>query len=288
MTPCPPAQHLATFIMDKSEAITSVEDAIRKLVQLSSKEKIWTQEMLLQVNDQSLRLLDMESQVPRGEEGAGWSCQAGGGSDPGALGLSVGPEGGGQRAGGPGRAGVRGATPTGPRPPRQSPPGLDRGGRAVWTLPVPAASLRRSLLARVCGVKATGLASQPVSVAPPPWARPREPVPASCPPGGAGELPSAQRAAQPDGAQPAALPVRAAARVPGRGPEQARRPLLPLRRGGGEAGGRGLAGRGPASRLRAGLTPPAPTPQAELVQEDIESALADCRLGKKMRPQTLK
>ncbi|XP_006893260.1 PREDICTED: epidermal growth factor receptor kinase substrate 8-like protein 2 [Elephantulus edwardii] len=55
-------QHLATFIMDKSEAIASVEDAIRKLVQLSSKEKIWTQEMLLQVNDQSLRLLDIESQ----------------------------------------------------------------------------------------------------------------------------------------------------------------------------------------------------------------------------------
>ncbi|XP_042763251.1 epidermal growth factor receptor kinase substrate 8-like protein 2 isoform X1 [Panthera leo] len=55
-------QHLATFIMDKSEAIASVEDAIRKLVQLSSKEKVWTQEMLLQVNDQSLRLLDVESQ----------------------------------------------------------------------------------------------------------------------------------------------------------------------------------------------------------------------------------
>ena len=48
MTPCLPTQHLATFIMDKSEAIVSVEDAIRKLVQLSSKEKIWTQEMLLQ------------------------------------------------------------------------------------------------------------------------------------------------------------------------------------------------------------------------------------------------
>lgn len=28
--------------------------------------------------------------------------------------------------------------------------------------------------------------------------------------------------------------------------------------------------------------------EAELVHEDIESALADCRLGKKMRPQTLK
>ncbi|XP_075857722.1 epidermal growth factor receptor kinase substrate 8-like protein 2 [Microcebus murinus] len=55
-------QHLATFIMDNSEAIVSVDDAIRKLVQLSSKEKIWTQEMLLQVNDKSLRLLDIESQ----------------------------------------------------------------------------------------------------------------------------------------------------------------------------------------------------------------------------------
>ncbi|XP_077817686.1 epidermal growth factor receptor kinase substrate 8-like protein 2 isoform X2 [Macaca mulatta] len=76
--------------------------------------------------------------------------------------------------------------------------------------------------------------------------------------GGAGKLPAAHRAAQPDGAEPAALPVRAAACVPGLGAEQARCPLLPLRRGG------------------------------ELVHEDIESALADCRLGKKMRPQTLK
>nr|XP_048314245.1 epidermal growth factor receptor kinase substrate 8-like protein 2 [Myodes glareolus]XP_048314246.1 epidermal growth factor receptor kinase substrate 8-like protein 2 [Myodes glareolus] len=55
-------QHLVTFIMDKSEAIATVDDAIRKLVQLSSKEKVWTQEMLLQVNDKSLRLLDVESQ----------------------------------------------------------------------------------------------------------------------------------------------------------------------------------------------------------------------------------
>lgn len=55
-------QHLATFIMDKSEAIATVDDAIRKLVQLSSKEKVWAQEVLLQVNDKSLRLLDVESQ----------------------------------------------------------------------------------------------------------------------------------------------------------------------------------------------------------------------------------
>ncbi|XP_060031855.1 epidermal growth factor receptor kinase substrate 8-like protein 2 isoform X1 [Erinaceus europaeus] len=55
-------QHLATFIMDKSEAITSVEDAIHKLVQLSSKEKIWTQEVLLEVSAHCLRLLDVETQ----------------------------------------------------------------------------------------------------------------------------------------------------------------------------------------------------------------------------------
>lgn len=52
--------------MDKSEAIASVDDAIRKLVQLSSKEKVWAQEVLLQVNDKSLRLLDVESQVLAG------------------------------------------------------------------------------------------------------------------------------------------------------------------------------------------------------------------------------
>uniref|UniRef100_I3MLT7 Epidermal growth factor receptor kinase substrate 8-like protein 2 n=1 Tax=Ictidomys tridecemlineatus TaxID=43179 RepID=I3MLT7_ICTTR len=55
-------QHLATFIMDKSEAITSVDDAIRKLVQLSAKEKVWAQEVLLQVDDKALRLLDVENQ----------------------------------------------------------------------------------------------------------------------------------------------------------------------------------------------------------------------------------
>lgn len=64
--------------MDKSEAIASVDDAIRKLVQLSSKDKIWTQEMLLQVDDRCVRLLDAESQVrppPRAEEGEGWGPQ---------------------------------------------------------------------------------------------------------------------------------------------------------------------------------------------------------------------
>lgn len=60
--------------MDKSESIVTVDDAIRKLILLNSKEKIWTQEMLLQVNDKSIRLLDCESQVPRAPRhlSAGW------------------------------------------------------------------------------------------------------------------------------------------------------------------------------------------------------------------------
>ncbi|XP_051979244.1 epidermal growth factor receptor kinase substrate 8-like protein 2 isoform X2 [Xyrauchen texanus] len=54
-------QHLSTFIMDKTESIATVEDAIKKLILLDSKDKIWTQEMLLQVTDQSIKLLDCET-----------------------------------------------------------------------------------------------------------------------------------------------------------------------------------------------------------------------------------
>ncbi|XP_059831666.1 epidermal growth factor receptor kinase substrate 8-like protein 2 isoform X3 [Hypanus sabinus] len=55
-------EHLATFAMDKSESIVTIEDAIKKLVQLDIKGKVWTQEMLLQVNNNSIRLLDCDSQ----------------------------------------------------------------------------------------------------------------------------------------------------------------------------------------------------------------------------------
>uniref|UniRef100_A0AAZ3R4S1 Epidermal growth factor receptor kinase substrate 8-like protein 2 n=1 Tax=Oncorhynchus tshawytscha TaxID=74940 RepID=A0AAZ3R4S1_ONCTS len=54
--------HLSTFMMDKTESIATVDDAIKKLVLLDSKEKIWTQEMLLQVNDKAVRLLDVDTQ----------------------------------------------------------------------------------------------------------------------------------------------------------------------------------------------------------------------------------
>ncbi|XP_029991810.1 epidermal growth factor receptor kinase substrate 8-like protein 2 isoform X2 [Sphaeramia orbicularis] len=55
-------EHLSTFIMDKTESIATVDDAIKKLVLLDSKDKIWTQEMLLQVTDKSVRLLDCDTQ----------------------------------------------------------------------------------------------------------------------------------------------------------------------------------------------------------------------------------
>ncbi|XP_030588309.1 epidermal growth factor receptor kinase substrate 8-like protein 2 isoform X3 [Archocentrus centrarchus] len=55
-------EHLSTFVMDKTESIVTVDDAIKKLILLDSKDKIWTQEMLLQVTDKSVRLLDCDTQ----------------------------------------------------------------------------------------------------------------------------------------------------------------------------------------------------------------------------------
>lgn len=55
-------EHLSTFVMDKTESITTVDDGIKKLVLLDSKDKIWTQEMLLQVSDKAVRLLDCDTQ----------------------------------------------------------------------------------------------------------------------------------------------------------------------------------------------------------------------------------
>ncbi|KAL2093772.1 hypothetical protein ACEWY4_011084 [Coilia grayii] len=54
-------QHLSTFIMDRVDAISTVEDAIKKLLLLDSKDKIWTQEMLLQVSDEAIKLLDCDT-----------------------------------------------------------------------------------------------------------------------------------------------------------------------------------------------------------------------------------
>lgn len=49
--------------MDKTESIATVDDAVKKLILLDSKDKIWTQEMLLQVTDKAVRLLDCDTEV---------------------------------------------------------------------------------------------------------------------------------------------------------------------------------------------------------------------------------
>lgn len=55
-------EHLTTFVMDKTESIATIDDAIKKLILLDSKGKIWTQEMLLQVTDKAVKLLDCDTQ----------------------------------------------------------------------------------------------------------------------------------------------------------------------------------------------------------------------------------
>ncbi|XP_046714849.1 epidermal growth factor receptor kinase substrate 8-like protein 2 isoform X1 [Silurus meridionalis] len=54
-------QHLSTFMMDKAESIATIDDAVKKLLLLESKGKIWTQEMLLQVSDKAVKLLDCDT-----------------------------------------------------------------------------------------------------------------------------------------------------------------------------------------------------------------------------------
>nr|XP_033816242.1 epidermal growth factor receptor kinase substrate 8-like protein 1 isoform X2 [Geotrypetes seraphini] len=53
--------HLVTFTIDEDDDVHTVEDAIRKLSAMDTKGKIWTQEMLLQVSSNSVKLLDVES-----------------------------------------------------------------------------------------------------------------------------------------------------------------------------------------------------------------------------------
>ncbi|XP_069494130.1 epidermal growth factor receptor kinase substrate 8-like protein 1 [Ambystoma mexicanum] len=53
--------HLVTFTIDEDDDVHTVEDAIRKLSVMDTKGKIWVQEMLLQVNTSSVKLLDVES-----------------------------------------------------------------------------------------------------------------------------------------------------------------------------------------------------------------------------------
>ncbi|XP_048356794.1 epidermal growth factor receptor kinase substrate 8 isoform X3 [Sphaerodactylus townsendi] len=54
-------EHLTTFVLDRKEAMITVDDGIRKLKLLSAKGKVWTQDMVLQVDDKAVSLVDLES-----------------------------------------------------------------------------------------------------------------------------------------------------------------------------------------------------------------------------------
>ncbi|XP_073801886.1 epidermal growth factor receptor kinase substrate 8a isoform X39 [Danio rerio] len=54
-------EHLTTFVMDRKEAMLTIEDGIRKLRLLDAKGKIWTQDMLLQVDNRAVSLIDHDS-----------------------------------------------------------------------------------------------------------------------------------------------------------------------------------------------------------------------------------
>ncbi|XP_064011684.1 epidermal growth factor receptor kinase substrate 8 isoform X4 [Pogoniulus pusillus] len=54
-------EHLTTFVLDRKEAMLTVDDGIRKLKLLDAKGKVWTQDMILQVDDKAVSLVDLES-----------------------------------------------------------------------------------------------------------------------------------------------------------------------------------------------------------------------------------
>ncbi|KAH0517751.1 Epidermal growth factor receptor kinase substrate 8 [Microtus ochrogaster] len=49
-------EHLTTFVLDRKEAMITVDDGIRKLKLLDAKGKVWTQDMVLQVDDRANEL----------------------------------------------------------------------------------------------------------------------------------------------------------------------------------------------------------------------------------------
>ncbi|XP_056407548.1 epidermal growth factor receptor kinase substrate 8, partial [Hyla sarda] len=56
-------EHLTTFIMDRKDAVLTIDDGIRKLKLLDAKGKVWTQDMSLQVDDRAVSLYDIETKT---------------------------------------------------------------------------------------------------------------------------------------------------------------------------------------------------------------------------------
>ncbi|CAJ0943918.1 unnamed protein product, partial [Ranitomeya imitator] len=56
-------EHLTTFVMDRKDAVLTIDDGIRKLKLLDAKGKVWTQDMYLQVDDKAVSLYDIETKT---------------------------------------------------------------------------------------------------------------------------------------------------------------------------------------------------------------------------------
>nr|XP_031299906.1 epidermal growth factor receptor kinase substrate 8 isoform X1 [Camelus dromedarius] len=54
-------EHLTTFILDRKDAMITVDDGIRKLKLLDARGKVWTQDTILQVDERAVSLIDSES-----------------------------------------------------------------------------------------------------------------------------------------------------------------------------------------------------------------------------------
>ncbi|XP_041636473.1 epidermal growth factor receptor kinase substrate 8a [Cheilinus undulatus] len=54
-------EHLTTFVLDRKDGMITVDDGIRRLRLLDAKGKVWTQEMLLQVEEKAVSLIDQET-----------------------------------------------------------------------------------------------------------------------------------------------------------------------------------------------------------------------------------
>ncbi|XP_024143276.1 epidermal growth factor receptor kinase substrate 8a isoform X2 [Oryzias melastigma] len=54
-------EHLMTFVLDRKDGMMSVDDGVRRLRLLDAKGKVWTQEVLLQVEERAVTLMDLET-----------------------------------------------------------------------------------------------------------------------------------------------------------------------------------------------------------------------------------
>lgn len=63
LSPSADHKHLTTFVLDRKDAMITVDDGIRKLKLLDAKGKVWTQDMILQVDDRAVSLIDLESKA---------------------------------------------------------------------------------------------------------------------------------------------------------------------------------------------------------------------------------